>query len=419
MSSPSDRLSAVAAPWLRLFLPFAIGYYLSYLLRNVNAVIAPVLTRELQLSAADLGLLTSAYFLAFGAFQLPLGILLDRYGPRRVESALLLFAAAGSLVFALGESMSALVAGRALIGLGVSACLMAALKSFSQWYPPDRQSSLTGAIMMAGGLGIISASAPLEALLPVFGWRGIFLALTGILLASAAYLYASVPDRDEGGSRSTLAVQWRELMRIYASRPFWRFAPFMALFAGGLMAVQGLWAVPWFMQVEGLTRQVAAQHLLAMGVAALAGFFSIAAFATPVIRRGVTPPMILGVTLGLAWLCLVGVVAGAEPALPLWMGISYFGSVTTIGYVALGAYYPAALFGRASTALNLLSFAGAFLLQWGIGVLVDAFRGAGWTAPAAFRAAFGVVALLQLCTWVWYMLEGRREPAPAAGGARR
>lgn len=417
---PSPRPTpAVAAPWLRLFLPFAAGYYLSYLLRNVNAVIAPVLTGELDLSAADLGLLTSAYFFAFGAFQLPLGILLDRYGARRVEAVLLLFAAAGTFVFALGETLPALFLGRALIGLGVSACLMAALKSFSLWYPIERQSSLTGAVMVAGGLGAISATAPLEALLPVLGWRGVFHALTGVLVVAAAVLFFTVPDRDHGTGRETLGEQWRELGRIFTSRPFWRFAPFMALFAGGFMALQGLWAVPWFIEVEGLTRETAAQHLLAMAVATLAGFFAIAAFATPVIRRGLAPSTLLGITLGLAWLSLVAILAGTQPALLYWMSMSFFFSVTTIGYVALGGYFAPALFGRASTALNLMTFAGAFALQWGIGVLVDAFAALGWSSAQVFRAAFTALALLQLLGWGWYVLEGRRETARAGAGMIR
>lgn len=409
MSSPPTP--AVAAPGLRLFLPFAAGYYLSYLLRNVNAVIAPVLTDELGLSAADLGLLTSAYFFAFGAFQIPLGILLDRYGARRVEGVLLLFAAAGTLVFALGHALPALFLGRALIGLGVSACLMAALKSFSLWYPIERQSSLTGAIMTAGALGAISATAPLEALLPVLGWRGAFLALTAVIVAVAAFLFLTVPDRDGDGARETLGEQWRELGRIFASRAFWRFAPFMALFAGGFMALQGLWAVPWFINVEGLTRETAAQHLLGMGVAALAGFFAIAAFATPMVRRGLAPSTLLGITLGLAWLSLLAILLGAQPALPFWMSMSFFFSVTTLGYVALGGYFAPALFGRVSTALNLMAFVGAFSLQWGIGVLVDAFAALGWAAAPAFRAAFAVLALLQLLGWGWFVLQGRREAA--------
>ena len=137
---------------------FAAGYFLSYGLRTVNAVIAPDLARQFNASAAELGLLTSAYFLAFGAFQLPLGVLLDRFGPRRVEAALLLVAGVGCALFGLAEGLNGLVLGRALIGMGVSACLMASFKAFSQWFPLDRLPSLTGTIMVAGGIGALATS---------------------------------------------------------------------------------------------------------------------------------------------------------------------------------------------------------------------------------------------------------------------
>ena len=157
--------SVMPSRWGRIFLPFALGYYLSYLLRTVNAVISPALTTELNLSAANLGLLTSTYFLAFGLAQIPVGIALDRFGPRRVEALLLLITAVGAAMFALGDSLQMLGFGRALIGLGVSACLMAALKGFALWYPRERQSSMTGFIMAAGALGALTASTPLEAAL--------------------------------------------------------------------------------------------------------------------------------------------------------------------------------------------------------------------------------------------------------------
>lgn len=132
MSEAATDLSGSSSRLLvRLFAPFAFGYFLSYLFRTVNAVIAPDLARDLGLQPASLGLLTAAYFLAFAAFQLPLGVLLDRFGPRRVEAGLLLVAAAGALVFARAESLGGLIAGRALIGFGVSSCLMAAFKGFA------------------------------------------------------------------------------------------------------------------------------------------------------------------------------------------------------------------------------------------------------------------------------------------------
>lgn len=408
---PPRPTSDASSRWLRVFLPFAAGYYLSYLLRNANAVLAPELTRELGLTAADLGLLTSAYFLAFGVFQIPLGILLDRYGPRRVEATLLLFAAAGTLVFALGQDISGLAAGRALIGLGVSACLMAALKNFSQWYPAERQSSLTGAVMAAGGLGAITASVPLEATLSLLGWRGVFLLLTAVILAAAAYLYFAVPDRDEGVSKTTRSEQWRGVLHVFASRDFWRFAPLMTLFAGGFMAIMGLWIVPWFIQVDGLSREAAAQNLFAVGATQLAGFFAIAAFATRLIRRGVKPSRLVGGPLAIAWICQALILAGVRPALPLWVIYSFCAASATLGYAALGSYFAPTLFGRVSTALNLLVFLGAFSLQWGLGVLVDAFVAAQWSQAGAFRAAFAVVALLQLLAWSWFAIEGRRHAA--------
>ena len=161
--------------WIRLFLPFAAGYFLSYLYRTANAVIGPVLARELSLGDNALGLLTSTYFLAFGAAQLPLGMLLDRFGPRRVEAGLLLIAAAGAAVFALSDDLGGLAVGRAMIGLGVSACLMASFKAFAQWFPPERQASLTGWIMASGGLGALAASKPLELALGFATWQEIIL----------------------------------------------------------------------------------------------------------------------------------------------------------------------------------------------------------------------------------------------------
>lgn len=189
--------------WFRLVPAYAAGYFLSYGLRSVNAVIAPELMQELNISAAGLGLLTSAYFLGFGLFQLPLGLLLDRFGPRRVEAALLLVAASGCTLFALGTHLQALALGRALIGLGVSACLMASFKAFSQWFPIDRLPALTATIMVAGGLGALSASVPVEAALPLLGWRGVFFG------GGAAGTGLRFFDDDAGPSRrSTPGVVW-------------------------------------------------------------------------------------------------------------------------------------------------------------------------------------------------------------------
>ena len=397
-------------PWLRIFLPFAAGYYFSYFVRNVNAVIAPELTRELEVSAAGLGLLTSAYLLGFGAVQLPLGIALDRWGPRRVEAALLLIAAAGCALFAVGESLTALAVARGLIGLGVSACLMASFKSFGLWFGLDRQASLNAAIMAAGGLGALTASTPLSFAVQTFGWRAVFFALAGaaVLLAIAIQ---RTPDKPAAASGESLAEQVAALGRVLVSRPFWRYCPQSTLIVGGFIALQGLWAVPWLMTVSGYTREAAAGHLLLMSLGMLAGFLGIAFGVGPLQRAGIGPQRLLQAGLGLGLVATLLIVIEVGPTQWLWGSLGLVFSVGNLAYALLQRDYDMQLAGRVNTALNLWVFIGAFSIQWGVGVAVDALQAAGHSPRDAFRIAFATLLALQTASWVWYLAGGRQAPS--------
>jgi MFS family permease len=333
---------------LRIFAPFAAGYYLSYLLRNVNAVIAPELTRDLAVSAADLGLLTSAYLLAFGAFQLPLGILLDRYGPRRVEAGLLLVAATGCGAFALGGNLTELAIARGLIGLGVSACLMASFKAFSLWFPAERQASLNAAVMAAGGLGALTATTPIGWLLPITGWRGIFFGLAGLAALMAAVIFTT-PDKPLAAGKESLGQQLKALGQILKSRVFWRFAPQTAAIVGGFMAMQGLWAVPWLMNVNGASRESAAFHMLLTSGAMLTGFIAIAAFVNRLKHRGIHPEQILTVGMGVGILATALIVFDVAPSHLLWFVLGLVFSVGNLAYALLTAHFPVQISGRANT----------------------------------------------------------------------
>ncbi len=393
--------------WRRIFAPFAVGYFLSYLLRNVNAVISPELTANLGLSAADLGLLTSAYLLTFALFQLPLGLLLDRYGPRRVEAALLLICAAGCAVFALGQSLPQLTLGRALIGLGVSACLMASFKAFSLWFPIERQASLNAAIMAAGGLGALAASSPLGALLPLLGWRGIFLAMTALSLV-VAWLIWRTPEKTGATQGEALRAQIAGMLAVYRSRAFWRFAPQMTLIIGGFIAVQGLWAVPWLMTVDGLSRDAAAFHLFLMACAQLTGFLCIAFFVQRLARAGFPPEHLLRLGAGSGLLAIFAIAADLAPTWLLWPALGLVFSVGNLSYALLSAAFPKHLAGRVNTALNLGVFVGAFAIQWLFGVAVDVGQAAGLDATAAYRASLAALLVLQAASWGWFVLESRR-----------
>jgi len=407
------RSAPATLPWARVVLPFAGAYFLSYLFRTVNAVVGPVLSRELSLSASGIGLLTGAYFLAFALAQLPLGVLLDRFGARRVEASLLVVGAVGALAFAAGRALWSLAAARALIGLGVSACLMAAFKAFSQWFPSDRQASLTGWIMVAGGLGSLAASAPLEAALAQVGWRPIFAGLGAATLAAAAGIFLGVPDRADSAAPEPLAAQWRGIATVFRSGHFWRVAPLALTVTGGFMAVQGLWSVSWLMEVNGHGRAEAAAHLAAMAVAMLFSYLLIGLGASALQRRRVRSTHLIGAGVGLSLLLLFAIVVELSPRTRLlWVAYGAFSGFGTLVFSEAARGFPVALSGRANTALNQLVFVGAFGFQWGIGALIDVLRAAGHGVAAAHRVAFALLLGLQGLAWTWFVVARRRAVAP-------
>ncbi len=404
---------APPSPWMRIFLPFALGYYLSYLLRTVNAVISPDLTRELALSSADLGLLTSAYFLTFGLAQIPLGIALDRFGPRVVEGGLLLLTSLGAVAFALGDSLGQLGMARGLIGLGVSACLMAGLKGFAMWYPAERQSSMTGFIMAAGALGALTASAPVEAMLPILGWRGVFWVIAVVALAVAVFLLFALPREKPHASGESVMEAFRSVGVIFTSAGFWRFAASAVFITGGFMAFQSLWAVPWLMDVNGLSRAQAATQLLVMNLGMLAGQLSIGFLGTRLARMGVRPVHLLQGGFSAMLVVELLILMQWGPISFAWFALGVLVSVNAQAYLAASDYFPKSAFGRVSTAVNLMVFAGAFAVQWGLGGMLDLLQGMGSERASALQMSYAGLMGVQLASLMPILLGGRRA---AVGG---
>lgn len=392
---------------LRVFLPFAAGFFLSYLYRTVNAVIAPDIAADTGLSAADIGLLTSMYFLSFAAFQLPLGMLLDRFGPRRVEASLLLIAALGAILFALLDSLAGLALGRALIGIGVSCCLMAGFKAFVLWFPNERIPAINGFMMTFGGLGALVSTMPVELLLNFIGWRDLFLGLGGLTALLAMAIFLIVPEHRGPVADTVMRDQIAGLREIFRDRFFWRISPTAAITIGVSLSIQSLWAGPWLRDVQGLEPIAVASHLmLAAGIMSLS-YPVIGLLAQQAARLRITTVTVAGI--GMTCFMLVIVAMAVVSITHDWaiMGaFGFFAAFTSLNYALLGQHFPARLVGRASTALNMLAFATAFAMQWGTGAIIGY-----WIDPATghydamgYRVGFGLLAVLQVLAILWFFI---------------
>lgn len=399
-----SRRNAIA-----VFLAFALAYFFSALVRAITATLAPTLTQEFALHARDLGLLAGGYFLGFAAIQLPLGTFLDRHGPRTVILWFLAIAVAGCVAFALAESFVGLLIARVLCGVGVSACLMAPLTGFRRWLEPAALLRANSWMLMTGSLGMVASTLPVQWLVPVTGWRPMFWALAVLVALSMAVIAWQVPPRSHAGAaaqggRASYASVWRHPY-------FRRMTPLGFFVYGGLVAMQTLWAGPWMVRVAGYSPLQAATGLFWINLSMLGTFWTWGLVNPMLARRG------LGTDRLIAWglpssFFLMAILIIANKHLGAWtiavfslycMGCSF----VSLAQPAVGMAFAPALAGRALTAYNLVIFSGVFVVQWGIGLLIDGFRAAGLAELAAFQAAFGVYLACCVASYGVFRWAGR------------
>jgi MFS family permease len=402
LMSPARRIACV-------LLPFAAGYYLSYLFRSINALIAGDLTAELGLSAADLGLLTSVYFLLFAAAQLPFGVLLDSHGPRTIQSALLLVAAAGALVFALADGLIGLIVGRALIGLGVALALMSGFKAIVLWFPVERVAMANGWLVMLGALGAATATGPADLAVSAFGWRGLFALLAALSAMAALLVLFAVPDTSAKHTPS-IARRPVSLSSIYRDPRFWRLAPLSTLGIGTSWSLQGLWAAPWLRDVAGLERAAVVHHLGTMAIALSVSAVLLGAAADRLRRARVRTEIVLASTLSLSMAAQLALIVEAPlPSYLFWVVIAAAGAATVLSYASIASYFPSEASGRANGALNLLHMGGTFLLQSATGFIIEQWPHSDGRYPIeAHQAALAIGFALQLAALLWFAAPKRR-----------
>lgn len=397
-----------------VFLAFAAAYFCSTLVRAITATLSPVLTQEFSLHARDLGLLAGGYFLGFAVTQLPLGTWLDRHGPKRVILGFLSLAVLACLAFSAATSFTALLIARVLLGMGVSACLMAPLTGYRRWFDAGTLLRANSWMLMTGSLGMLASTLPVQWLMPLTGWRPLFWILAALIVLAMAAIAWVVPSwKLAAAAVSPPALhQQASYAQVWRSRYFQKMSPVAFFHYGGVIAMQTLWAGPWMVRVAGYTPLQAATGLFWIN-ACMLGTFWVWGLVNPwLAQHGWSANRLItwGVPVSLTVLA-VNIAAGPATGWAGWALFCMSSSVLGLAQPAVGMAFPQVLAGRALTAYNLVIFAGVFVMQWGIGLLIDVFQAMGLGDVASFQAALAVFLCCCLASYAFFH-GAKADPTP-------
>lgn len=407
----------------RVFFFFAIGYLASYIFRGLNIGFSPFLIQEMGLSAADLGMLTSLYFLGFAAAQIPAGAALDTWGPRRVNAVLMLAAAAGSVVFAQAEGMPALMLGRFLIGAGVAVCMGAGLQALAQHFPAHRVPVLNGAFIAIGGLGGALVGTPLALLLDVATWRAISMAMAVLTVVASCLIWfgaVDAPANQRKGARPSVWAQFQGTWELLCSAPFWKLTLFPTISAGMFYAVQSLWMKPYLLDVSHASPAQTDGLVSMAGLAAVVGSLVSGALARRVERLGISLTVYCGLCIALFVVFQLLIMLNAPlPKVLMWSCFGIFGACCVLVFAIFVTRYPASVWGRVNTTFNMQVFFMTFVVQVAIGWIVERWEplAPGVYPAQAHLSAWTCLLVLQIVSAVWYFWpdrSGARAQAEAA-----
>ncbi|MDC0373614.1 MFS transporter [Candidatus Pelagibacter ubique] len=394
---------------ITIFLVFALGYYISNLLRAITATISPNLISEFDLSAGDLGLLGGGYFLGFAAVQIPLGYLLDNKGPKKIVSYFLLIAVLGMISFSLSENFITLLISRILIGIGVGACLMGPLTAYRIWYQDETQQRANSWMLMVGAIGMLSSSLPVQFFLPIIGWRMIFITLALLTIFCIILIIFFIPNWNKANIQSN-AKDNSSLKEIWSDKFFKSLVPMGFFNYGGLFAIQTLWAGPWMIKVSGYTPEQSANGLFLIYFSLLISFLSWG-YLVPKISKNVSDAIRLlkfGAPLNLivlAFIIYLGPKAGAYH----WAFFAVSSVFLSLTQPAVGMAFSLSNAGKALTSFNLLLFIGAFVLQWIIGVIIDLTMNLGYSEISGFRFAMIFFLLTSFFSYLFFLIRNYKN----------
>ncbi|MFK7800680.1 MAG: nitrate/nitrite transporter [Anaerolineae bacterium] len=384
-----------------IFIIFTSAYFLSYFYRLANAVISPDLSADIGLNPAQLGLMTSVFFATFAAVQIPLGIGLDRWGPRWVTSGLMIIGVAGSLMFATAQSFIWLTIGRGLIGIGMAGILMGSLKAFSQWYPPKRFATMSGLLVGIGSTGALFAATPLAWLNEQIGWRTVFVGMAVVTLFVAVIIMTFGRNTPPGKEWPKPEKAKGGVGQVLKDGRFWRIAPVSMFASGTSLAFQGLWAGPYLFDIHGLSKIEGGNILLLIGIGATIGFVLSGWIAD---RFSLAHVVLFGTIL----FAFVQIILAIRPSLAIvrlmFFLFGFSGAFNILVLAHIRRLFPDSITGQAITAINLFGFAGTFLIQWLMGVIIGSFvvSANGAYPPQAYTTVLLVTAACNLLVLTRY-----------------
>ena len=392
-----------------VFFVFACGYFLSCLLRAITATLSPVLSSEFNLLAGDLGLLAGGYFLGFASMQIPLGYLLDKHGPKKIVSAFLLIAIVGTGSFALAQSFTGLLISRVFIGIGVSACLMGPLTGYRIWFDDKYQQRANSWMLMIASTGFVFSTLPVQILLPIFGWRWIFGGITFLILLVIVLTLIFIPswgnnnNDQEQNNAGSLSDVWKN--------KFFRSTIPLGLFNyGGMIAVQTLWAGPWMVRVSGYDPLESATGLFWINTTMLIAFLTWGYFLPKFRKYGLEAVKLMKYGLPISYLALLVIIFSGENAGAVHFTIYILTSIVlTLTQPAVAMSFSTSMAGKSLTSFNLLIFLGTFIMQWGIGLVIDLSQFLGKGETQSFQISFFVYFIICVLCYLYFVLNNKNE----------
>ncbi len=391
-----------------IFFVFACGYFISALLRAITATLSPLLTSEFNLNAGDLGLLAGGYFLGFASMQIPLGYLLDKHGPKKVVSSFLLIAIIGTGAFALSQSFSGLLISRILIGVGVSACLMGPLTGYRIWFADEYQQRANAWMLMVLSMGFVFSTLPVQILLPVIGWRWIFGSVAVVILLIIILTLLFIPSWKSEDSKDVENAG--SLSDVWKNKFFRSTIPLGLFNYGGMVAIQTLWAGPWMVRVTGYTPLESATGLFWINITMLIAFFIFGYILPKITKLGLESMRLMKFGLPISYLSLLVIIVSGENAGALHFTLYILTSIVlTLTQPAVALSFPTSLAGKSLTSFNLLIFVGTFLMQWGIGLVIDLSQFLGRGEIQSFQISFTVYLVICILSYSYFIMKNKNE----------